>query len=214
MRKLLFTLLIGSSSLVFGDYTIQVISAQKSSSITPAFNKKIKDSKMQKSQKKEGRCNVVTVGKYKNATKAKADLNKAKTIASDAFVRPVNRKTPAVCDTNTTQKETKVENTKTATIADTKTESVTTKTIVVDSNITTKAPASISTATLNEEPKNSETLAESSKKSSEAIASIKADNIANATVYVYDKNLARKSDISEAIEYYKNSPYHSFKPMR
>jgi uncharacterized membrane protein len=35
----------------------------------------------------------------------------------------------------------------------------------------------------------------------------------SSTVYIYDRNIGRKSDISEAIEFYKNSPYYSFRPV-
>lgn len=194
MKKLALAIIIGIAGVALNaeEYTIQTISAKKEKSITPAFEKKVRQSALSSSTKKEGSCNIVTVGRYDSAKKARADLAKARAIAQDAFVRPVTRTVPKACATLA---------------AKTKQEKV----LPSDANAT--VTASLKTDVVAEKSKD-RVFAESSKEVNDAVKkSESAGEVSHTTVYIYDRNLARKSDIHDAIEYYKNSPYHTFKPV-
>ncbi len=182
------------------EYTIQTISAKKEASITPAFEKKVQKSTLHSEQKKEGSCNVVTVGKYTSVKAAHHDLKKAKAISKDAFVRPINRTTPKVCESKTATPKATVE-AKTS-IAPS---SVKKDEAVAAVHEATKPVAVVSTAPVTNSAVVQEVKSEPCK--------IQPCENVSSSLYVYDRNLARKSDIHEAIEYYKNSPYHTFKPV-
>lgn len=172
------------------EYTIQTISALKESSITPAFEKKVHKSALPSAKKKEGECNIITVGNYSNLKAAKADIKKAKAISKDAFVRSLHRVTPKVC-------ESKSSGAKTAMTNDTNNATVTVKEATVTNPTSAAAPTSV--VVIQNETKAAPCKAEPCKMST--------------SLYLYDRNLMRKSDIHDAIEYYKNSEYHSFRPV-
>lgn len=188
------------------EYTIQTISAKKEASITPAFEKKVHKSALHSAKKKEGECNIVTVGHYKSVKEAHADLKKAKVIAKDAFIRPINRTTPKVCEIATADAKTKVVEKKTVAAH---AQSVLAKkeelAVTTHEPITSTVPSSIVPTHTSVAPSVQEVKVEPCKAQP-------CEKVTN-TVYVYDRNIARKSDIYEAMEYYKNSPYHTFKPM-
>lgn len=206
MKKLALIMIFGVSSVVLSaeEFTIQTISALKERSITPAFEKKVHQSALPSAKKKEGECNIVTVGKYSTTKAAHHDLTKAKAISKDAFVRTVNRTTPKVCAG--------------------KSEVV--KTVMKDVNssvVVPKKEEAVVAAVKHEEPKAVETVHTASVASASAVAVVEpkaeapckaqpCEKVSN-NVYLYDRNLGRKSDISEAIEFYKHSPYHSFRPV-
>jgi hypothetical protein len=207
MKNLALIIMLSVTSVVLSaeEYTIQTISAKKEASITPAFEKKVHKSALSSTKKKEGVCNVVTVGKYPSAASAHHDLKKAKAISKDAFVRPINRTTPKVCESAITEVNTKVVETKVvdshAQVASIKKEeSVTT------AHEATKSPTVSGTAVTNT------TVASRVQEKAEPCKVQPCEKVTN-TVYIYDRNFGRKSDIHEAIEYYKNSPYHTFKPV-
>ena len=194
MRKKVLLAICFFAGLTLGadEYTIQTISAFKENSITPAFEKKVQKSALEPVKLKEGSCNIVTVGHFKSVKEAQKEIGKAKKIASDAFVRPLIRNTPHVCEGNQTVITSKpgmeVGTSKANTPAAGTALNTETKTISMQTPVSA-APAAAGS--------------ECDKPSATTVAS----------VYLYDRNLARKSDIHEAIEYYKNSPYYSFKPM-
>lgn len=210
---------ISSVALSAEEYTIQTISAKKEASITPAFEKKVQKSHLPITKKKEGACNVVTVGKYPSAKAAQGDLKMAKAISKDAFVRPINRTVPKGCENGTAATDSK-KNTVEAKAQEASHEKVAAvvQTPVVAASapketvahepskaveahpVAVKQPVVSVAAEVKPEPK------------SEPCKAQPCENVTNS-VYVYDKNLARKSDIHEAIEYYKHSPYHTFKPV-
>lgn len=227
MKKLTLILLCGVASMALSadEYTIQTISALKESSITPAFEKKVQKTALPTAQKKEGQCNIVTVGEYTTAKKAHADLSKAKSIAKDAFIRPVNRNIPKVCEAKEgDHKVAMVEDNASVVSAKSvvpKKEEVASKkeeTAVVKKE---EAPAHPSVlqpmAKETVSPSPSVAIAEiaAAEKNGEKAEPCKAQPCKNvsSTVYIYDRNIGRKSDISEAIEFYKNSPYYSFRPV-
>ena len=185
------------------EYTIQTISAQKEASITPAFEKKVQKSARPATKKKEGDCNIVTVGKYPTHKAAKADIGKAKAISKDAFIRPMQRTTPKVCESKTAAPKTAVKETNTTVVPKQAAVAIAPKETVAPTqkeNVVTPLTPSIA--------KNAET---SAPKAEPCVAQ-PCEQI-STNVYLYDRNLARKSDIHEAIEFYKHSPYHSFRPV-
>lgn len=204
MKKLALIMMFSTISVVLSaeEYTIQAISAQKEASITPAFEKKIEKSALPVTKKKEGTCNIVTVGKYPSVKAAKQDLAKAKAISKDAFVRSVERVTPKGCEnTNavTNEKKASVEQTVNKTVA-VQVMVVQPKKEEVIAAVTQPAVQAVIVPAVQE------------NKTSEPCKTKPCENVIKP-VYVYDRNLARKSDIEDAIEYYKRSPYYTFKPV-
>jgi len=206
MKKLALIMMFSVVGVVLSaeEFTIQTISAQKEASITPAFEKKVQKSALPSVKKKEGECNIVTVGKYHSTKEAHHDLKKAKAISKDAFVRTVERTTPKVCESKSA-----------------------TKTAMKDVNSSTVVPKKeevVVVAAKHEEPKAVEAVHTAPAAPTAApavVAEVKAEvpckvqpceKVSN-NVYLYDRNLGRKSDIHEAIEFYKHSPYHSFRPV-
>ncbi|MGA9046761.1 hypothetical protein [Sulfuricurvum sp.] len=190
MKKLALIMMFSVASVVLSaeEYTIQTISALKESSITPAFEKKVQKSALSSAQKKEGNCNIVTVGSYPTPKAATSDIQKAKAISKDAFVRPTNRTVPQVCLGKN--------NTHTTALQDTNPSAVESKQDAVALKENTAAAKVV-------------------QETSQSALSAKVQPCVKGltAVYLCDRNLARKSDIHEAIEYYKNSPYHSFQPI-
>lgn len=194
------------------EFTIQTISAQKEASITPAFEKKVQKSTLPSTKKKEGECNIVTVGKYPSAKAAHQDLGKAKAISKDAFVRSVERTTPKVCESRvtTSAKEHSVE----AKASVSSQPEV--KAVVIHEIAPVKkeeAIAAVHEASVLAAATNHPTVAQSVSMPLTQVKSepCKTQPCTNVS-YLYDRNLAHKSDIEAAIEYYKRSPYYSFKP--
>lgn len=219
MKKLTLLIIFGVSSIALSaeEYTIQTISAKKEASITPAFEKKIHNSSLPMTKKKEGECNIVTVGKYPSVKEAKVNLKKAKEISKDAFVRPMERSTPKVCESKSASTATAMKETN-ATVSP-KEQSV----VVKESPGPAQNHSVAATVVSKETPVAGTTPLV--VKTIDPVASIvakpdtpkaepcKVQPCEQTNVYLYDKNLARKSDIHEAIEYYKHSPYHSFRPV-
>lgn len=223
MKKLALTIIISVAGVALSaeEYTIQTISALKEGSITPAFEKKVQTSALSVTKKKEGACNVVTVGHYDNPAKARADLAKARKIAKDAFVRPVARIVPKACASTVAEKK-KEKGAKTDSNATVKTP---VKAEIFAESSKDAVPSSGPAAAVSKEmPKEIAVASATVSVTAESKAEPKAaeppvakgepSEKANQTaVFIYDRNLVRKSDIHEAIEYYRNSPYHTFKPI-
>jgi len=195
MKKLALIMMFSVTGVVLNaeEYTIQTISALKESSITPAFEKKVEKTALHATKKKEGECNIVTVGSYKSVKEAHVDLKKAKVIAKDAFIRPIARTTPKVCETHTATAKVPSKEQKGEAVSS------------VQATTATKEEAIAASATVAAADAHAGTIMPS-----QATKEIQTNN---SPVFVYDRNLARKSDIQEAIEYYKRSPYYSFKPV-
>jgi hypothetical protein len=203
MKKLALIMMFSTISVVLSaeEYTIQAISAQKEASITPAFEKKIEKSALPVTKKKEGTCNIVTVGKYPSVKAAKQDLAKAKAISKDAFVRSVERATPKGCENTNAVKA----NEKKASVEQTVNKTVAVQVMAVQP----KKEEVVAVVTPVVQPV-AASVAQENK--SEPCKTKPCENVVKP-VYVYDRNLARKSDIEDAIEYYKRSPYYTFKPV-
>lgn len=203
MKKLALIMMFSTISVVLSaeEYTIQTISAQKEASITPAFEKKIEKSALPSTKKKEGSCSIVTVGKYPSVKAAKHDLAKAKAISKDAFVRSVERATPKGCENTGVVKANEKKTTAEQTVN---------KTVVVQAaSVQPKKEEVVAVVTPAVQPVAAPVAQENKN---EPCKTKPCENVVKP-VYVYDRNLARKSDIEEAIEYYKRSPYYTFKPV-
>jgi hypothetical protein len=208
MKKLALIMMFSVTGVVLSaeEYTIQTISTLKESSITPAFEKKVEKTALHATKKKEGECNIVTVGNYKSVKEAHTDLKKAKAIAKDAFIRPLVRTTPKVCETRTAAaKGSSVE--RKGEKAAASVQNISVKKEEAIAAVHEAVTPSVAVAAVEARPAavipTQETKAEPCK----------VQPCDNSPVYVYDRNLARKSDIQEAIEYYKRSPYYTFKPV-
>lgn len=206
MKKLALIMMFSVTGVVLSaeEYTIQTISTLKENSITPAFEKKVEKTALPITKKKEGECNIVTVGSYKSVKEAHSDLKKAKAVAKDAFIRPIVRTAPKVCETHTAAAKGPSKEQKAASsvqpVAATKEEAI----AAVHEAVTPPVAAAVVEASRPAAVMPSqETKAEPCK----------VQPCDNSPVLVYDRNLARKNDIQDAIEYYKRSPYYTFKPV-
>lgn len=214
MKNLALLMMFGVSSVVLSaeEYTIQTISAKKEVSITPAFEKKVQKSTLPMSKKKEGECNIVTVGKYPTAKAASADIKKAREISKDAFVRTVERATPKVCEGKSATTQMAMKDTNVTVTS--KIESVVAKEVQSPAQNQSVAPKETPAMTTIPLVVNTiEPVVSSVEKPQIPKSETSKVQPCETNVYVYDKNLARKSDIHEAIEYYKHSPHHSFRPV-
>jgi hypothetical protein len=209
MKKLALIMMFSVAGVVLSaeEYTIQTISTLKENSITPAFEKKVEKTALHATKKKEGECNIVTVGNYKSVKEAHADLKKAKVIAKDAFIRPIVRTTPKVCEARSAAaKGSSVENKREKTAV----ASVQNNSLKKEEAIEAVHEAVTPSATVATVDAHTGTVIASQETKTEPC---KVQPCDNSPVFVYDRNLARKNDIQEAIEYYKRSPYYSFKPV-
>ncbi len=216
MKKLALIMMISTIGVVSSaeEYTIQTISAQKESSITPAFEKKVQKSALHSEKKKEGSCNIVTVGKYPTTKAAHHDLAKAKVISKDAFVRPLVRTTPKACEVHSAAAEVKVH----------------TDEVKTSRNVQNEKLAEINAQSLSVKKEESVAMTHESTVSPAADRVVSTQAVVVPVVqeekreackvqpcenvtYVYDRNLVHKSDLQEAIEYYKRSPYYTFRPV-
>lgn len=175
------------------EYTIQTISALKESSITPAFEQKIKKTGIPYIKKTEGDRHVVLLGKYKKTAETKHDVKKVRAVVThDAFVRPMDRAAVATVGKPEVHVEVASHTSETATVSH---GAETTATVVAPAT----PPIAVATTPAVE------------KKEECAPRIISA--APTEPVIIYDRNAMRKNDISEAIEFYKTSPYHSFRPV-
>ncbi|MDD2782057.1 hypothetical protein [Sulfuricurvum sp.] len=210
MKKLALIMIFGVVSVVLSaeEFTIQTISAQKEASITPAFEKKVQKTALVMSKKKEGTCNIVTVGKYPSVKAAKVDMKKAKAISKDAFVRSAERVTPTVCESKGTEKQVAMKESN-ATVVTPKKEEIT----AVNDTSTSVQKEGVAMVVSSKE-NSVVTITPSTLEKVEPVpCSTQPCEKISTNVYLYDKNLIRKSDLHEAIEFYKHSPYHTFRPV-
>ncbi|MDD5717339.1 MAG: hypothetical protein PHW64_06000 [Sulfuricurvum sp.] len=227
MKKLPLILSVVGIVLGAEEYTIQTISAHKEGSITPAFVKKVEKSTLPSTKMHEGNCTVMTVGHYKSSKEAHGDLKKGKAISPDAFVRMIKRPIPKSCDAGQDEVRSAV------TVSE---ETNTTKTFpkkegsamdaskpkidngVMQSNASVSVPKAASSTNV---PKAAASVSsvpvqptemKSSERQQEALTSPSCEKKTPETLR--NERLAeRKNDIHEAIEYYKNSPYYTFRPV-
>jgi len=183
---------MGAMGLLWGsgDVTIQVINAVKERSITQEFDKKLVKSGLAVHKVVEGGRYIVTLGTYKDAKAAQTALKKARmVVCKEAFIRPVKRDQAAAVAQAMA---------KTDKVADTHAE-VKPATVEVHPAVqaAVAAPVVEHMVTVAVKP-----IIVEVKKSPEA-----------AEMSGYEKKELYKSEIAQAINYYKNSPYHRFEPV-
>lgn len=198
---------------VFGaeTYTIQVISAQKESSITSAFQKKVDKSGFKSAKKKEGDRYVVTVGVFKDKEEAKKAVSKVRErVVCDAFVRPVDRMMASKAEPAKTAESKTAPASKTTQIAavakaieEPKKESAT-----VSDKVEEVAKALEKESAI----KHPEVVKAGVEVAAAPSVKEEATPKRGATFVFYDNKALYKHDIAEAIQYYKTSPYHRFEP--
>jgi len=186
MKKLAFLMMIGMVSFVWGteDVTVQVISAVYEKSITPAFDAKLKKTGLDIHKKIENGRYVVTLGTYPAEKSAKPALKKARTVVTkDAFIRLVNRNSTAVAHSSVAEP-------------------------AVHTNVQehTAAVAVAEATKAVEVPKHSTSVAPV------IVHEVKQPVIVAVQLPECDKKELRKDAFTEAINYYKTSPYHRFEP--
>lgn len=190
MKKLAFLMIMGMVSLLWGSeaVTVQVISAIYEKSITHEFDARLKKTGLEIHKKIEAGRYVVTLGTYKDAKSAERALKKARIlVAKDAFIRPVNRTYSATA--------------KPAEPATHPTERKSVATIE-----TPRHEAVIKPDTTVETPKHEAVIkSEEVKPASTALVRVALSEC--------DKREMHRSEIGEAIQYYKTSPYHKFQPV-
>lgn len=206
MKKLALILIysVASMALSAEEYTIQTISALKESSITPAFEKKIKKTGLHYIKKTEGDRHVVLLGSYQKRAEAKADIKKVKkAVVHDAFIRPMDRTMQGTSTVAIKENTNHAEPIKGSNPEKGKQETHAIEIVAAASHDALSAAASAPVA----EKKEVITVAEAT-----VTPQLPKCNSNNA-VMVYDRNAIRKSDLAEAMEYYRNSPYHTFQPV-
>ncbi|MDP3301976.1 MAG: hypothetical protein Q8S36_08435 [Sulfuricurvum sp.] len=193
IKKIVLTAAMGTMGLAWGagDVTIQVINAVKEKSITHDFEKKLRKTGLPVHKVVEGGRYIVTLGNYKDAKPAKVALKKARTIVcKEAFIRPVNRDQVAVAphEPAKTVKEaaTHVTAAKAAVVAHS-------PAAVQESNKVVVVEAKPVMAVVNNSP---------------AVVAKSESQVAS------EKKEAHISEIAQAINFYKNSPYHRFEPVK
>jgi len=193
--------------------TIQVISAQKESSITPAFQKKVQQTGLKSVKKKEGDRYVVTVGVFKDKAEAKKTIGKVRDkVTCDAFVRPVDRVMTVKAESS------KSEPIK-AVAAPVKTEVIAMVAKAVEEpkkeNVTVPEKVEVVAKAVEKASENNTVKPEVQvQPAMVATVTPKAEAAPKreATFVLFDNKALYKNDIAEAIQYYKTSPYHRFEP--
>jgi hypothetical protein len=180
-----------------------VINAVKEKSITPDFDKKLEKSGLAIHKVVEGGRYIVTLGSYKDEKSAQKALKKARAmVCAGAFIRPVKRDQAAVASHD-------VKNVKPVEV---KKESA-----VVSAKVTKEATAVVAHETTN--PAVKEVVATAVPKSEHVVVVevkpvvVEVKNTSVPAVSSVGKKEAYRNEISEAISYYKNSPYHRFEPV-
>lgn len=201
MKKLLVIATIGMSTLVLGSepLTVQVISAVHEKSVTKAFDAKVKETGMKVHKKVEDNRFVVTVGEFSDHKSAKKGETIARQfVTKDAFIRPVDRHSKAIAHSVTASKHEEPHSS-----------------LVVEHKGEQKAVV-MATEQHKIEPKQVESKPVVSVVEVKPVE-YKASEMKVALQTVSsdcDRREMHKSEISEAINYYKNSPYHRFEPVK
>lgn len=206
IKKIVLIAVLGTMGLLWGagDVTIQVINAVKEKSITPEFEKKIEKSGLAAHKVVEGGRYIVTLGTYKDEKSAQAALKKARAIVcAGAFVRPVQRDQVAVASHDTAKTVASAKETKAAAVA---TNHETAKPVVVQPAVQEKEVVAMAAA-----PKGEQVVVVEVKPVTVEVKNTPAPVVAAASSS--QKKEAYRSEIAEAISFYKNSPYHRFEPV-
>lgn len=213
IQKVVFLLSIGLVGLLGAsqNVTIQVISAVYEKSVTKGLDAKVKHTRLEVYKKVENGRFVVTLGEFKNEHAAQAALKKARhMVSSDAFIRPVVRHGSSAAHTAASADS--VAHGTTAAHGP-KILSPASHMMITTQQDTPIAPASQSVAheatSVAVVVSTSNTAVSTSPAAPVSVSCTpKGENVSEC-----DKRKMHKNELSEAISYYKNSPYHCFEPV-
>lgn len=214
IKKIVLIAAMGTMGLLWGsgDVTIQVINAVKEGSITHEFDKKLEKSGLAVHKVVEGGRYIVTLGTYKDEKSAQVALKKVRTVVcAGAFVRFVKRDQAAVASQGTD----KSVNAKKAVIAVSDKSAKETKGVAVvaapheATNVVTQPAVKEVVAAVA--PKSEHLVVVEVKPVVVEVKNTPAAPVAAVSSAV--KKDVYRNEIAEAINYYKNSPYHRFEPV-
>ena len=189
IKKIVLIAAMGALGLLWGsgDVTVQVINAVKEKSITHDFEKKLEKTGLDIHKVVEGGRYIVTLGTYKNEKAAQSALKKARTVVHGAFIRLVKRDQIAAAPVSTHKEATKVE-------------------------APVVAQAEVKVAVVAQAPSNLvvvEVKPVVVEVQHSPVVLSKTDSQVEC-----DKKEVHRSEIAQAIHFYKNSPYHRFEPVK
>lgn len=243
MKKTLMLVGLGTMSFLWGsqDMTIQVINAVYEKSITKEFEAKLKESGLTVKKTIEDGHHIVTLGTYKDEKSAQKDLDKVRNVVvKDAFVRLVDRSAKPVAKNVKAKTKTvaakAVKQTKTADKSKVETKAHAESKPAAPEHkeaVAAVTPAAVHEVkpAVHEAEKKPEVKATAEKDQYQVLkhstASVEgpscpitpaASEVKTipilASVVMVERNELRRQEIHEAIEYYKNSPYHRFEPVK
>lgn len=196
MKKWIFLIMMGILNLVNGseEVTVQVISAVYEKSVTHAFDAQLKKTGLEIHKQIEAGRYVVTLGSYKDEKSAETALKKARLFVNKgAFIRPVHR-VESVATAHHVNSVASVAH-------DTHTSNATEET-PPHNNTTSATPSSV-------------TIVEAPSHEILAVVPVVSASVtpANTTPAQSEKRDTRRNEISDAINFYKTSPYHRFEPV-
>lgn len=204
IKKIVLIAAMGAMGVLWGsgDVTIQVINAVKEKSITHDFEKKLGKTGLAIHKVVEGGRYIVTLGSYKDHQSAQKALKKARTlVCAGAFIRPIKRDQAAVA------LHAPVAAAKVATVTTT---SVHQEAVKVQTPVATHTEAKA--AVVAQAPNNvvvMEVKPVVVEVKNSPVVPVKTESQAAS-----EKKEAYKSEIAQAINFYKNSPYHRFEPVK
>ena len=207
MKKVLFLLTIALVGSVWasGDVTVQVISAVHEKSLTKELNAKAQKTGLKVHKKLENGRYVLTLGTFKDNKAAQKALAMARhLVVKDAFIRPVDRQTVAVAHnvSKNVHKEEKAHKEEKVTSSAT----TSTPSAPSSSHAPSVVTKSVVTPTLISATPEATKVVETS-------AAVISLTTASKSVSDCDKREMHKNELSEAVNYYTNSPYHRFEPV-
>lgn len=201
IKKIVLLAAMGAMGLVWGsgDVTIQVINAVKEKSITHDFEKKLEKTGLAIHKVVEGGRYIVTLGSYKDHQSAQKALKKARTVVcAGAFIRPVKRDQAAVASHEAAGAA--------------KAAAVSTHHETAKVETPAAAHAEVKAAVVAQAPNN--VVVVEVKPVVVEIKNSPAVPVKTDSQEASDKKEAYKSEIAQAINFYKNSPYHRFEPVK
>lgn len=186
IKKIVLIAMMGSMGLLWGsgEVTVQVINAVRESSITPEFEKKLAKSGLDIHKVVEGGRHIVTLGTYKDEKSAQSALKKARKMVSSGAFVRFVNRNQIASTPHETAQHPVVAHTEA-------------KEVMGASTSKEEHVVVVEVKPVMVEVKNVSAVA--AKTDSQAVS---------------EKKEAYKSEIASAINFYKNSPYHRFEPVK
>ncbi|MDP2079174.1 MAG: SPOR domain-containing protein [Sulfuricurvum sp.] len=208
IKKIVLIAAMGAMGVLWGsgDVTIQVINAVKEKSITHDFKKKLEKTGLSIHKVVEGGRYIVTLGSYKDHQSAQKALKKARAVVcAGAFIRPIKRDQVAVAPHESAKAV------KAASVTSTHHETAKTETPAA-AHAEVKAAVVAHSPVVVQEP--NKVVVVEVKPVSVEVKNSPAVVAKTESQAASEKKEAYKSEIAQAINFYKNSPYHRFEPVK